>query len=614
MKGKSVHIILFILMLFGVHSTIYAKDVISLDYTIKINDFNTHEAQITMSVSGISENYFKVKEVELGGSGKRIKKDKISQFVAINTDTNETLPIKMSNQAYFDCSIQTNGAKNITITYTILKDDSKVATGEVIGYIGEDLGVFSGGQILLAPYYNYDIQDTSLSFELPEGIQAVTPFEEKDGKLYPLLLSGVSKVYSMKELDDNLYGGTMAVGNFTTIESSKVPGIKLSVAVHNSITDEYRQQIKESMEVILEYQTQLFGQVASNSEVPYLIILYPNLTKIGSLWVGESCFSQGVNIENNIINYSRTAHQTFHRWNGWLWGWEVDGNYTKDREMNNLVIEGLNDYYVYRLLIEESERLFNVSPNEINGLYQAAKKFIKNYPKDEAYAKANDKYGQGGLFFFLLDMQIREDSAGKYTLDDVVKALHSEYRFQKKRLTYSGVTNTIKEITGKDYRNFFEKYIFNEGGIYRAIQPYLEDTDGDGYKDCVEIIKETSIEEKDVYPIKTLVALEKDLKPKTLVIGDKELCELLYTKVVGANGTGIENGIENKVYLQYEQIIININLKEHQKWVPNLKNVIRDLKVESGIKHYQIGEKNYIVIMGNSQQELKNFIHQLNFK
>lgn len=72
---------------------------------------------------------------------------------------------------------------------------------------------------------------------------------------------------------------------------------------------------------------------------------------------------------------------------------------------------------------------------------------------------AVDYYSRGDAIGLLLDLSIRHDTNGASTLDDVLRALYTNYYKKQRGFTTDDLKATIKRITKKDYQPFFEKYV-----------------------------------------------------------------------------------------------------------------------------------------------------------
>jgi len=68
-------------------------------------------------------------------------------------------------------------------------------------------------------------------------------------------------------------------------------------------------------------------------------------------------------------------------------------------------------------------------------------------------------YDEGCLLAMMLDLMIRKDTAGKKSLDDLLRMMNKKFGNLKKGYTEADVPDMLKAISNKSYHSFFEKYV-----------------------------------------------------------------------------------------------------------------------------------------------------------
>ncbi|HEX2900507.1 MAG TPA: hypothetical protein VHS96_12370, partial [Bacteroidia bacterium] len=68
-------------------------------------------------------------------------------------------------------------------------------------------------------------------------------------------------------------------------------------------------------------------------------------------------------------------------------------------------------------------------------------------------------YTLGTRVGLLIDMQIRAQSGGKRSLDDVFKKLYTDYFLQNRGLEEDAVQRAIEAITGQNWKQFFDQFV-----------------------------------------------------------------------------------------------------------------------------------------------------------
>nr|WP_307993159.1 hypothetical protein [uncultured Niameybacter sp.] len=609
--------IYFVLIFIGISLlpvSLVAKSGLKVAYTLTIEDYTTHEAFVTMQIENVTTSTLELEEL---GWGERNIKGQIKDLKAMKK-SGEVLPVKQAQTEDYNFIIDTKGAHEIQVTYSIYKGDMLTNNHNVMGYIGEDFGVFSGGQVFLATKEKYGLQGVTVAFELPEGSTIATPFYKKDGVYDPNYYANQT-TKNESEWENaymSLYASTMSVGNFKRVEGPIIGGTQVITYIHNDL--KYHEDLAGNIQQVIKYQTELFGGGATKVQVPYVVILFPDTTKT-KVWSGESPFSQGVGIGNNQEpQHDFYAHQTFHRWNSWLWGWHVKSSNPKDTVFRLLMNEGLNRYYEGKFIIENMENLFNVSKGDVHFLTHQYENFLKDCPTDVAFINGKDPYGEGALFWLFMDLQMQAESNGQIGLDQVVAVLHKQFGNNQQQMDYHQVIRCIQQVTGKDYSTYFENYIFGKGGLGKALAPYFKDTDGDGYEDYVELLLGQSIYEKTTYQLKGMeVIMGLDTKGEIgnsesikeyMLVGSKQATEAVREKGKLGAGAGLSNFLSQKLYEQYEDSILLIDLEKEKGYIPSLKRLVPNLSLETGLKKYKVGSKIFTVLVAPTADALMKWI------
>jgi predicted metalloprotease with PDZ domain len=86
--------------------------------------------------------------------------------------------------------------------------------------------------------------------------------------------------------------------------------------------------------------------------------------------------------------------------------------------------------------------------------------WIKYYRQDENSVNNQiSYYDKGEIVNFLLDLQIRKDSGGVKSLDDVMRYLYTEHFKKGKNYTPDDYQKTSEMMAGKSLNDFFAKYV-----------------------------------------------------------------------------------------------------------------------------------------------------------
>ena len=164
------------------------------------------------------------------------------------------------------------------------------------------------------------------------------------------------------------------------------------------------------------------------------------------------------------------AHEYFHLWNvkrirpAEMWPYD----YSRENETPLLwVSEGFTNYYGqmarYRAGLQTPENFLQSVADAASGVENTdARNYISPAEAsvstwagyDTPVAFGISYYTQGQNLGALLDLSIRNDSDGRASLDDVMRALFNDH-YKRKRLHHRGHDLIISKLTKKDYHDFY---------------------------------------------------------------------------------------------------------------------------------------------------------------
>ncbi|MDB4947395.1 MAG: peptidase domain protein [Gemmatimonadetes bacterium] len=186
-----------------------------------------------------------------------------------------------------------------------------------------------------------------------------------------------------------------------------------------------------------------------------------------------------------------TAHELFHAWNGKRIRPAVLGpfDYTREAYTRDLwVVEGITTYYTdlvlrraglispqryLERLAETVTRHFGVPGRFVQPLADSSfDTWIKFYRPDANSPNATISYYQkGALVALLLDLKIRQSTAGARSLDDVMRVMWDRFGAPDVGFPPGEVERVAAEVAGEDLTAFFDATLRGRGELDYA--PYL---------------------------------------------------------------------------------------------------------------------------------------------
>jgi predicted metalloprotease with PDZ domain len=176
---------------------------------------------------------------------------------------------------------------------------------------------------------------------------------------------------------------------------------------------------------------------------------------------------------------SLVAHEFFHLWNVKRIRPDALGpfDYTQENYTKLLwVAEGITDYYADVALrraglvseqefLEATARAIQNMQNTPGRLVQSAEEasfdsWIKYYRQDENSINSQvSYYDKGALLGMLLDLQIRQRSNNRKSLDDVMRYLYTEFFKQNRNYTPADFQKATELMAGSSLEEFFARYV-----------------------------------------------------------------------------------------------------------------------------------------------------------
>jgi len=436
----------------------------TISYTLSMPEPWTHYYHVTQTIKGERKNSIDfIMPVWIPGSYMVREFSKNVEEFKVHSEKSENLKWEKIDKNTW--RVRTNKANEVTISYKVYAfvksvrnsflDDSHgfVSPPDVFMYV--DKLKNKPATLVIDPYDEFSIISTGLE----------TTAGSKNSFVVPDY--------------DILVDSPIEIGNQTVLEF-EVDGIPHEIAIYGK--GNYDSSMVSETKQIVEEAKEIFG------ELPYKRYLFiVHLTKSGSSGLEH--------LNSQVLRYGRwnfqpvsrrgrwrslIAHEVFHLYNVKRIRARELGpfDYTKENYTTLLwVMEGFTSYYGGRILLNAGflshtqyqnnmAKLMSGISNSVGNKYQSAAEasfdaWIRYYRRNENSPNRDiSYYDKGKLLGMLFDLEIRNSSENKKTLDDVMRRLYSEYYKKKKRgFSEAEFKKELERAAGKDFSDFFAKYV-----------------------------------------------------------------------------------------------------------------------------------------------------------
>jgi predicted metalloprotease with PDZ domain len=325
------------------------------------------------------------------------------------------------------------------------------------------------GDIFVIPDSMESQAPAIVTIHVPSAVNILAPWNP----------AGAPNTY--ESTDASLAGNTLALGDPSTFRFNS-GGLNVTIAFIGG-ADQYRSDVAAVAQYSLERYAQLFG---STPRTPYLLTIVLGDEDGQSYDSSSSVRAKGPLVrQNRVIWANGVAHELFHLWNG--------RTMLSNDPRLKLFIEGFTEYYANRTLLRGNF----ISPAEF---WEIAARHLGSYTYfwyspnyniallDAGTHTTKNRFGvyDGGWTLALcLDLQIREATDGKETLDDIMRTMWSHYGSAATPYSYDDLVSAVGATFGTDYAPFFKRYVsgtdflpFSDDLSSIGVNTYSEDFDG----------------------------------------------------------------------------------------------------------------------------------------
>ena len=493
--------------------------------------------------------------------GSYLVRDFAKNIVSIQAHSaGQPIPIKKLDKDHW---ITSPCHDEITLSYEVYAFDLSVRSA----YLTNERAFFNGSSVFLSP----------LGFEAEKCELCIVPAQNSQTLGEWSCATGLKKVSELnfEALNyQDLIDHPVEMADFTLFDF-EVKGVKHQMAItgmHN--TDIAR--LKQDLKTICKHHVGFF-----NNDMPFDHYLFLTLVKTkgyGGLEHKNStsliCSRKELpTYELGDINKDYTrflalcSHEYFHAW--WVKTIKPASFFELDLSRENYteqlwIFEGFTSYYdelsLLRAKLLTPEQYLDLLAQTITRVQKSKGRltqslaqssydaWTKFYQQDENAPNAIvSYYTKGALLAFVLDIQIRQQTDGIKSLDDVLRHVWGNY--QACGLENNTIQTIVSEITDTDFSEFFEDYLygvkelplqasFDYVGIECQFVKHLDDlsdfgltikTEGE-FSQIIQVFADSSAQHAGLYVGDKIVSVNyQQLKDKALIaeINKQEFGEVI---------------------------------------------------------------------------------------
>lgn len=437
------------------------RQALRIDYTVKVESVKDHLFHVTADVRNIRQPRLDL-SLPTWTPGWYTVENYARNILRFHvTDARgRRLPHSMTRKQTW--RVPTAGVERIKVEF----DYRANVLGLNQAKITDEWAFFTGIQLFLLAEGHRNSPAT-VRFDVPDNWKIISALKETPD----------AKVFTAPDYD-TLVDAPTEMGNFDVIPFDVEGKPHFFVATPAGVfPKDQNARLADYLTRIALAQRSIFGELPYEKYVYFYFFAPPESNAGGGLEHQNSHVVVGAG-GGNVRAESLTgiaSHEFFHLWNvkrlrpAEMWPYD----YSRENESPLLWFsEGFTNYYgalsEYRAGTMTRERFLG-TVGDAAGRVESneARKYIS--PADSSTStwlgydtpKAFDisYYTQGQNLGALLDLSIRQDTAGARSLDDVMRTLYQEFYKRGRGFTNEDVLAVVTRLTRRDYSDFFRRYI-----------------------------------------------------------------------------------------------------------------------------------------------------------
>ena len=441
-----------------------AANNINISYKVSFPEAQAHYTEVEMNITGLDQKFIDLK-MPVWTPGSYLVREFSKNVESFSAAAGGQL-ISSEKIRKNTWRVNTEGKTTVTVKYKVYAFELSVRTS----YIDAAHAFLSSTSIFLYPDGLLHHPSTIHIVPYKGWTKVSTSLEPVNGDLFTLHAPDY----------DILFDSPIEVGNQDVIEFD-VDGVHYQVAMSGGGNYD-RERLKTDLPKIIRQEVAIYGE---NPNKRYVFIVHNTLRGGGGLEHLSSCVlgasRDSYATERGYQGFLElVAHEHFHLWNVKrlrpiaLGPFDYDNeNYTTDL----WIAEGFTAYYqdivVRRTEIYPVTTYLEALAGDINYVantpgarvqsvaessFDAWVKFYR--PNENTNNITVSYYNKGSLLALIFDLEIINDSKGKYSLDNVIHYMYETYyKGQKRGYTDAEFKAGVEKFAGKSLDDLYAKYV-----------------------------------------------------------------------------------------------------------------------------------------------------------
>ncbi|MBD3224975.1 MAG: hypothetical protein GF313_09610 [Caldithrix sp.] len=461
---------------------IVALQAASIDYTLTIDEPETHTARITMTLPATGDSVLYLAMPAWSQGRYVIYNFSQNVFdVKARCPNGHLLPVTLMDKQTW--SVQTEQCDSVTISYRVFANTLDGTFSRI-----DSNGASVNGASLFMYLRGRKAWPIDLKVNVPASWQVICPL--------PVVASHTYYAQNYDDLTDSpLEMGMLHTYSFDHLHK------KHKLVFHQSISADFLKPFTLDLKQVISTQAKLFDLPLPYKEYLFFYHLHPGLVHTDGMEHRNACrvllrvdmdsIATDANLNPDYDNLIwLTAHEYFHLWNGKRLRPQGLGpfDYSKEVYTNALwIVEGLTSYFAYLALVRSGiytrEKFYDEiagrisryendpgkkhrTLEEVSLLTWLFKGNIPQYGRTHIQNTTYSYYYKGIITGLLLDLLIRKKSDNNYSLDTVMQRMYNNFYYKKKDAYFRGTGYTLKDfertaafIAQSDLQDFFNQTV-----------------------------------------------------------------------------------------------------------------------------------------------------------